>query len=265
VTAIPRTAAIVLAGGDSTRMGTPKAQLEWHGSTLLRRATGIVQRAVDGPVVVVRARGPQLPPLPADVEITEDARAGRGPLEGLAAGLRSIGDRADVVYLTGVDAPFLHPAVVRRVLALLGPADDVVLPHADGFPQPLAAAYRTATVAGPLDELLDAGDELGTRALLRRCRVATIDAATLLADPDVAAHDPRLLSLRNLNEPGDYEQARRRAAPAVSVSVDGGPPQACEAATLGAAARAVGCSVGERDPDTPLVAGDLVALSAARA
>ena len=48
-------AGVVLAGGRSTRMGRPKASLEWHGSTLLHRVTGIVSRAVDGPVVVVRA------------------------------------------------------------------------------------------------------------------------------------------------------------------------------------------------------------------
>ena len=47
-------AGVVLAGGRSTRMGRPKANLEWHGSTLLHRVTGIVGRAVDGPVVVVR-------------------------------------------------------------------------------------------------------------------------------------------------------------------------------------------------------------------
>jgi molybdopterin-guanine dinucleotide biosynthesis protein A len=268
------TAAIVLAGGRSTRMGTPKAQLEWHGSTLLRRAVGIVGRAVDGPVVVVRAAGQQLPDLPAGIETTTDARPGRGPLEGLAAGLRALDERAGAVYLTGVDAPLLHPAVVRRVLALLGPDDDVALPHAHGFAQPLAAAYRAATVAGPLEELLAAdGPAPGSRALLRRCRVANIDAAALLADPAVATHDPDLDSLRNVNQPSDYETARRRPAPTVTVRVHDGPARAYEAATLLAAGRAAGCTLaGARidgrpaaDPQEPLVAGDLVALSAARA
>jgi hypothetical protein len=48
-------AGVVLAGGRSSRMGTPKAALEWHGSTLLRRTAGILARVTDGPVVVVRA------------------------------------------------------------------------------------------------------------------------------------------------------------------------------------------------------------------
>ena len=42
-------------------MGTPKAALEWHGSTLLRRTVGILARATGGPVVVVRASGQDLP------------------------------------------------------------------------------------------------------------------------------------------------------------------------------------------------------------
>jgi molybdopterin-guanine dinucleotide biosynthesis protein A len=266
------TAAIVLAGGRSTRMGSEKAALEWHGSTLLRRATGIVSRAVDGPVVVVRAPGQRLPALPGGAEVTQDARAGRGPLEGIAAGLLAIGDRAQVAYVTAVDAPLLHPAFVRRVLALLGPGDDVAIPRAHGFAQPLAAAYR-ATVAAPLRALLDEGEQLGTGALLRRCRVTELDAAALLADPDLAALDPELDSLRNLNEPGEYQAARARPAPAITVRAGGADPRPIRAATLAAAASAAGlqladgvaATVNDRpvgDPQEPLVTGDVVVLRA---
>ena len=63
--------AVVLVGGRSSRMGTPKAALEWHGSTLLRRTVGILARATGGPVVVVRASGQDLPELEADAALTE--------------------------------------------------------------------------------------------------------------------------------------------------------------------------------------------------
>jgi molybdopterin-guanine dinucleotide biosynthesis protein A len=53
--------AIILAGVKSSRMGSPKASLQWHGSTLPRLVTGLAQRTVDGPVVVVRAPGQELP------------------------------------------------------------------------------------------------------------------------------------------------------------------------------------------------------------
>jgi molybdopterin-guanine dinucleotide biosynthesis protein A len=268
---VSATAAVVLAGGRSTRMGTPKAALDWHGSTLVRRAAAIVARAVDGPVVVVRAPGQELPALPAWVEVADDARDGRGPLEGIAAGLAAIGGRAQVAYVSGVDAPLLHPAFVRRVLALLGPDADVALPRAHGFAQPLAAAYRT-TVATPLRALLREDGKLGTGALLRRCRVTELDEAMLLADPDVAAFDPALDSLLNLNDPGEYEAACRRPPPAVSVARgDDSAPLAIRAATLAAASSAAGVRLGDGvlatlngrpvdDPREPLVAGDVVAL-----
>src|ERR687893_2081126 len=107
-------AGVVLVGGRSSRMGTPKAALEWHGSTLLRRVVGLVARAVDGHVIVVRAPGQELPELPGEVEQVEDAREGRGPLQGLAAGLAAVGDRAVAAYVSSTDVPLLHPRFIRR-------------------------------------------------------------------------------------------------------------------------------------------------------
>ncbi len=254
------TAAIVLAGGRSTRMGRPKAQLDWHGSTLVRRAVGLVAREVDGPVVVVRAAGQALPPLPVGIELADDARDARGPLQGMAAGFAAIGDRADVVFVTGVDAPLLHPALVRHVIAALGAQDDVALPQAHGFPHPLAAAYRAATVA-PLIDVLLAADSLGTRPLMTRCRVRRLDEAALLADPTVAALDPQLRSLENLNEPGEYAAAH--AGPLPAISVDG---RERRAATLAQAGDGPGRINGHPadDPQEPLVTGDVVVLASMR-
>lgn len=249
------TAAIVLAGGRSQRMGSPKALLEWHGSTLVRRAVGIVARVVDGPVVVVRASGQTLPALPATVEVTEDAREARGPLQGIAAGLAVIGERAGIVFVTGVDAPFLHPALVGFVIAALGPEHDAALPHVHGFAHPLAAAYRAATVA-PLIAALLAEDRLGTRPLFERCRTNRIDAATLLADPAIAALDPDLDSLLNLNEPGEYAAARARAAPDITLAGSGTTAAATLAGLGGGHVTINGRPAG--DPQDPLVAGDVV-------
>ena len=89
-------------------MGTPKAALEWHGSTLLRRTVGILTRVTDGPVVVVRAPGQELPALPPETEVVEDPREGLGPVQGLAAGLAAVADRAEVAFVSSTDMPFLH-------------------------------------------------------------------------------------------------------------------------------------------------------------
>ena len=129
----------MLAGGRSTRMGRPKANLEWHGSTLLHRVTGIVGRAVDGPVVVVRAPDQELPELPPGVRVVEDAAEGRGPLQGLAAGLAAVAGEAELAYVSSTDVPLLHPAFVRAVVrAAADPDVDVALPVVHGFRHPLA-------------------------------------------------------------------------------------------------------------------------------
>jgi molybdopterin-guanine dinucleotide biosynthesis protein A len=277
-------AGIVLAGGRSSRMGRPKAALEWHGSTLLRRICGIVGRAVDGPVVVVRAPGQDLPALPDGVEVVEDAREGRGPLQGIAAGLQAVRDDAEIAYVSSTDVPLLHPRFVSRILAALDDETDVVLPEVGGHRHPLAAAYRTA-LADEVARLL-AEDRMKPAFLFEAARVKRLDADALLADPALAALDPALDSVLNLNEPSDYEAARARPAPEITVRRfgvlrrlgDGLPdPAVIRAATLGEAATAAGLTLDEhvvaalngdqitRDPQAPLAAGDAVSFLAADA
>ena len=275
-------AGIVLAGGRSSRMGTPKAALEWHGSTLLRRVVGVAGRSLDGPVVVVRAPGQALPELAEGVEVVEDARDGRGPLQGLAAGLAAVRDRAHAAYASSTDVPLLHPRFIHRVLAALDDDVDVVLPEVGGFRHPLAAVYRTGLV--DVVERLIAEDRMRPAFLFEACRVRRLDADALLADPALAALDPDLDSLLNLNEPADYEAARARPAPEVTVfgalrrhSALGNDPALVAEETLGQAAAASGLSLDghvvaalngdqiTRDPQAPLVAGDSVSFLSADA
>jgi molybdopterin-guanine dinucleotide biosynthesis protein A len=279
---MPQAAAIVLAGGRSSRMGSPKAALEWHGSTLLRRVTGLLARSVDGPVVVVRAPGQELPHLDRAIEVVADAREGRGPLQGLAGGLAAIGDRAAVAYVSSTDVPLLHPAFIRRVLGAFGDETDVVLPEIRGYRQPLAAAYRLGLLA-IVEELL-AADRLKPAFLFERCRVLRLTDESMLRDGALARLDPRLDSVSNLNEAADYERAHALPAPEIRVERFGtlapraGPRrETVHAWTLGQVAAAIGLTLDEhvvaalngdqitRDPQLPLAAGDAVAFMAADA
>lgn len=272
------TAGIVLAGGRSSRMGTSKAALEWHGSTLIRRVVGIVARGVDR-VVVVRAPGQALPRLPPEVAVVEDAREGRGPLQGILAGIEAVAGDAEIAFVSSTDVPLLHPSFVAHVLAA-GRGADVAVPRAGGFRHPLAAAYSTRLLP-ELVALVEA-DRMKPAFLFDRCRVAWLEEETLRADPRLAAHDPGLDSLRNLNEPSDYRRARALPGPDVRVErygilrADGPASMEARAATLGAAVMAAGLDLGDlrqivaavngdqmsRDPELPLVSGDVIALMA---
>jgi len=263
-------------------MGSPKAALDWHGSTLLRRVTGLAQRTVEGPVVVVRAPEQELPPLDLSVEVVADALEGRGPLQGLAAGLAAIGDRAEVAYVSSTDVPLLHPAFIRRVIGAFTADVDVVLPEVHGFRQPLAAGYRTSLLT-EVTALIAAG-KLKPAFLFERCRVLWLDDAAMLRDGALAAADPELASTRNLNERGDYDQAHALPAPGIEVRrfgtlAMGGAPrtQRVAAWTLGQVADAIALPLDDhvvavlngdqvtRDREIPLAAGDTVGFIVADA
>ena len=262
-------AGIVLAGGRSSRMGSPKAALDWHGSTLLRRVTGIVARSVAGPVVVVSAPGQSLPALTGLVEVVADSREGRGQLQGLAAGLAAIRDRAPVAYVSSTDVPLLRPAFARAVLGALDDQVDVVLPEVGGYRQPLSAAYRTALLP-TVEELINA-DRMRPAFLFERSRVLRMTADELLADPTLARLDPQLASVSNMNEPVDYERACALPAPEIAVRL-GSRRQTARAWSLGEVAAAVGLALdghvvasinGDQtthDAEMPLVAGDTVSF-----
>jgi len=188
---MPMTAGIVLAGGRSSRMGVPKASLEWHGSTLLARVAGVVGSAA-GPVIVVRAPGQELTALPDRVRVVDDAREGRGPLEGLRAGLGALEPPVTAAYVAAVDLPFLSPQAVRRALGALAGGGDAAVPRAGGRAHPLAAAYRPAVL--PVVDALLAEGRMRMGDLLER-----LDVAWFEEDPD---------ALRNLNTPSDYARAR---------------------------------------------------------
>lgn len=188
-------------------MGTSKAWLEWQGSTLLHRTCGVLADAVDGPVLVVRSPGQRLPPLPDAVDVHDDVQEGLGPVQGLAVGLRALLDRAELAFVCSTDLPFLDPAYVRAVVRALQqrPDADALVPIAHDRAHPLAAAYRTS-LTGPAEAAAAAGD-LRLRTFLAGHRVVHIAADDLLCDGELAAADPLLRSVTNVNDPQDYAHA----------------------------------------------------------
>jgi molybdopterin-guanine dinucleotide biosynthesis protein A len=273
------TGAVVLAGGQSSRMGSPKADLEWHGSTLLRRVVGLAARGVDGTVVVVRAPGQDLPPLPASVEVVDDVEEGRGPLQGIATGLEALAPQHASAFVCSTDLPFLHPAVVRAVVRALGDGD-VALPVVRGFRQPLVAAYRTSLAERARKLLAQDRDprRLPARGRPRRrsstrrpcCRTGGCGVGTRRSPPSTASTTR-------------WSTRRRAAVPRPEVTVQrfgvlaGSGATTVRAATLGAAAQAVGLVLDRhllaavdgdavvRDVETPLAHGDAVTFLSADA
>ena len=180
--------------------------------------------------------------------MVEDAREGRGPLQGILAGLQAVD--ADVAFVASVDLPLLHP---RFVAAVCRGADgaDAAVPHLGGYRQPLAAAYRPA-LAPLVAELVEAG-RMKPAFLFERCETRWLEQ---LPHPE---------SVRNLNAREDYEAALAEPEPLVNVRCFGPlkrPAAELRAATLGSGRRGDGRDAGrarargdQRRPDRARSAG----------
>jgi molybdopterin-guanine dinucleotide biosynthesis protein A len=194
--------AVVLCGGESRRMGRPKAELPFGPETLLGRIVRLVSTVAE-PVVVVAAADQKLHGLPESARVVYDSASGRGPLQGLADGFSALPPGVEFAYATAVDAPFFEPAWVELLVDRIGD-HDLALPCCDGRRHPLSALYRVAPALAAIRELL-AHDQLSVSRLAETLRTRTVDAETL------RGVDPELWTLRNLNTPEDYERALENA------------------------------------------------------
>jgi molybdopterin-guanine dinucleotide biosynthesis protein A len=185
--------ALILAGGDSRRMGQDKAGLVLDGKTLLERVAATMQQVFPKVVVSVRQ-------LRSGVEVPQvcDEPSASGPLAGLIAGLA----QADTpwVFAVACDMPFVTRDVVTHLAALRN-GFQAVVPVVGGFHQPLAAFYA-ASALETMRASLAAGDR-SLRGTLEKLAVRYVSEAEL------REFDPQLRSFFDLDTPQDVEAARR--------------------------------------------------------
>lgn len=195
-------AAIVLAGGRSSRFGRDKLAEPLDGRPLLHHAIDAV-RGVTSHVIVVLAPATDRD-LPADVLIAHDLHAFEGPLAGLATGLAALAALpAEVtrVLVVGGDMPSLSPFVLAALAAELEAPD---APAAVGLDAggPLPMALRPGPARAAADALLAAG-ERRLRALPERLGARLLPGATW------RALDPTGATLLDIDRPGDLRTLSR--------------------------------------------------------
>ena len=200
---------IVLCGGRSSRMGLPKLALSFGAEPMLARVVRLLGQVVTE-IVVVAGPKQDVPELPEGVRLVRDRWEGRGPLEGLHAGLSALSEGCEAAYATGCDVPLLVPAFVARMIDLLG-NNAIAVPISGGRPHPLSAVYRRS-VLDAIDLLL-AADHLRPSLLFDLVTTRRVWAAEL------ADVDPALATLHNLNSPSEYLEALARAGFAAPAEV----------------------------------------------
>jgi molybdopterin-guanine dinucleotide biosynthesis protein A len=189
-------AAIVLAGGRSQRMGTPKAWLEFDGQPLIAHNVRALGQLFEE-IVVVASPTQELPATPA--RIVRDEIPHQGPVGGVYYGFGAT--NADVCFVTSCDSVFLNPRLISYLLSQAA-GFDVVVPYWQEHLHPLHAVYRR-TVVPFLAAQLRSG-ELRLADLFQRVRTRLIERE------EIADIDPEGASFFNVNTPEDYAAAVRR-------------------------------------------------------
>jgi molybdopterin-guanine dinucleotide biosynthesis protein A/molybdopterin converting factor small subunit len=188
--------AIVLAGGRSSRMGSPKALLLFDREPLITHIVRRLQPLFDE-IVVVAAPEQQLPDLPA--KVVRDEIAFQGPVGGIYYGLRAA--RGALGFVTSCDSAFSSPPLISHLVSL-APGFDVVVPRWNDRLQPLHAVYRR-TVLPYLEAQLADGE---LRPVFLYDKVPT----RIVEENEIRHFDPQGDSFFNMNTPDDYGEAVRR-------------------------------------------------------
>ena len=125
-------AGILLAAGDGSRLGQPKATVELAGSTLAERGVELLTDGGADPVIVVTGAVPV--ELPGVVSVhNPDWLSGMG--SSLATGLRAIEGGATAAVIALADQPFVGAEAVRRLIAAHARGATVVVAAYDGDPR----------------------------------------------------------------------------------------------------------------------------------
>jgi len=186
-------AAIVLAGGRSTRFGSDKLAIEVDGRPLLLHAIDAARAVADRVVVV----GPSSVALPSEVAVVREDPPYSGPYAAVAAGLAALDADTTVVLVLAGDLLDPAPLLPRLLTALRGPRHADAAPStapeaavtldAEGRRQPLLAAYRV----DPLLAGIAGVDPYG------RAAYALLDGLRVVDVPDVGEHS------RDVDTPAD--------------------------------------------------------------
>jgi molybdopterin-guanine dinucleotide biosynthesis protein A len=193
--------AIVLVGGQSSRMGRPKAALDFGGIPLLTRIVIELKRRFDEIVIVAAPVSTGQPRIEIPgLKIVHDETAFAGPLDALRRGLDTLDH--GVAFVCSCDLPLLNSNVAMELVAMLDDFD-AVIPEVGGKLQPLHAAYRKQC-ARAIETLAPSGEKRLTVAA-RSINARRVD------ENELRRIDPELRSFFNVNTPEDYQRALKLA------------------------------------------------------
>ncbi len=179
----PPPAGVILAAGESSRMGFPKALLPYRGATFLEYLVGLLSGRVDPLFLVLGHDADRIRAatrLPPNVRVLINENYQRGQLSSLHTAIRALEATATAGLLVAlVDHPCIGAEVVEALLTVFAAErPDVLVPTFEG-----RRGHPMIFSARLFPELLEAPLEQGARAVVRRHAVREI----AVSDPGILA------------------------------------------------------------------------------
>lgn len=172
----------VLAGGQSTRMGTDKALLDLDGRALIEVSSGALAAAGAAEIFAIGGNGPEIEAL--GIRWIADEFPGEGPLGAIVTALRAAVH--PVVVVLACDHTATEGPAVHAVVGALGDGD-VVVPVVEGRAQTLHAAWRRSCLPA-VEEIFHRGARSVSAALDQLDVVELLDGDPCwFADADTPA------------------------------------------------------------------------------
>ncbi|MFM8552708.1 MAG: molybdenum cofactor guanylyltransferase, partial [Nitrospiraceae bacterium] len=181
---IEQLAGLLLAGGQSRRMGQDKRFIDLGGKTLLERSLAVLEGLFEEVLVSVAEPLPELKSRPA--RIVTDLIPGCATLGGLYTGL-SLASQPRV-FAAACDMPFLAASLIRRMVELGRDADVVIVRLATGL-QPMHAIYSKACLPH-LERMLHSKN-----LSVQEVASAPGLSVKVLSEEEARAVDPQLVSV----------------------------------------------------------------------
>jgi len=187
---VPCVTGVILAGGQSSRMGSNKALLPYRGGRFIESIYRQFRGLFDEVLLVTNA--PEQYAF-LDCRKVPDIHPGMGALAGLQSGLQH--SSTPHIFAVACDMPYLNDALIRALLARRHRADVVIPEGAQGL-EPLHAVYGRACLPHMEAALLS-----GRRRIISFFDQARVEQFSL---GQVTAIDPDGDSFSNINTPEDY-------------------------------------------------------------
>ena len=191
---------VLLAGGNSRRMGEDKRYLVVGEQTLLERGLAVL-RSIFQEVLVVIAQDSL--PLKVAARVVRDLAPDCGSLGGLYTGLTQA--TTPYIFVAACDMPFLDPAVITQFTSRRASADIVMAKLAARL-HPMHALYSKRCL--PVLEQMIRARQLKIQEMLSHASLHV----RYVTEADLLTSDPSGRSFQNVNTPADLEAARSQLA-----------------------------------------------------